>query len=321
MKIEKLQDNIHPQGLVQLKEMGNILEVRSMSRTPTMPIKKLYKDFYVELGTGEVKEFKHTEKRTDNLTSVAQSLKHLREYINSNVINSRKALFITLTYAENMADGQRLYDDFRKFNMRLAYYTRTNELPPYEYIVAIEPQARGSLHAHLLLIFDKKAPFIPAADLAQLWGKGFVKIKALKNVDNIGAYLSAYLGDMELGETLTASTTSGKGFKVVEVADKDGKRQAKAIVKGARLKLYPKGFRLFRKSRGIVPPTVTDCTNAEAMQKVGNAALTYEKTIKLTDDDGKTCNVINYRHYNKKRKSKQTGGVPYGKEKETGNNP
>lgn len=311
MKIEKLQKNVRPQGLVQLKEMGNILEVRSMSRTPTMPIKKLDKDFYVELGTGEVKEFKHTEKRTDNQTSVAQSLKHLREYINTNVIDSRKALFITLTYAKNMTDGQRLYADFRKFNMRLAYYMRKNKLPPYEYIVAIEPQARGSLHAHLLLIFKKKAPFIHNADLAKIWRYGFVKIKSLKNVDNIGAYLSAYLGDMELDEALCAGT-SGNSFKVVETTDEGGKRESKAIVKGARLRLYPKGFRLFRKSRGIVPPTVTDCTNAEAMQKVGNAALTYEKTIKLTDDDGKTCNVINYRHYNKKRKRTQTGGVPNG---------
>lgn len=320
MKIEKLTQNIYPRGLVQLKQMGNILEVRSMSRTPTMPIKKLDKDYFVELGTGEIKEFKHTEKRTDNLTSVAQSLKHLREYINSNIMEPRKALFITLTYAENMTDGQRLYDDFRKFNMRLAYYTRKNELPPYEYIVVIEPQARGSLHAHLLLIFQKKAPFFPAADLAKLWGLGFIKIKALKNVDNIGAYLSAYLGDMELGETLIANS-SGKGFKVVESTDKEGQRSTKAIVKGARLKLYPKGFRLFRKSRGIVPPTITDCTNAEAMQQVGSAALTYEKTIKLTDDSGKTCNIINYRHYNKKRKHTQTGGAPDGKSHEAGNNP
>ena len=320
MKIDKLQNvRPHAEGLVRLKETGNIYEVRSMSRTPTMPIKKLNKDYFVELGTGEVKEFKHTEHRTDNLASVAQSLKHMREYINTNVIDPCKALFITLTYAENMTDGQRLYDDFRKFNMRLAYYIRKNKLPPYEYIVAIEPQARGSLHAHLLLIFQKKAPFIPSADLAQIWGKGFVKIKGLKNVDNIGAYLSAYLGDMELGETLTANSTSSKGFKVVESTDKDGKPQTKAIVKGARLKLYPKGFRLFRKSRGIVPPTLTDCTEAEAMQKIGGAALTYEKTIKLTDDSGKTCNIINYRHYNKKRK--RLGGVPDGENQKARSNP
>lgn len=55
------------------------------------------------------------------------------------------------------------------------------------------------------------------------------------------------------------------------------------------------------------------------MEKVGDAALTYEKTIKLTDDDGQICNVINYRHYNKKRK--RLGSVPNGESQETGNNP
>lgn len=309
MKIDKLQKNVRPhaEGLVRLKEMGNIYEVRSMSRTPTMPIKKLNKDYFVELGTGEVKEFKHTEHRTDNLTSVAQSLKHMREYINTNVIDPRKALFITLTYAENMQDPEQLYNDFRKFNMRLAYYIRKNDLPLYEYLVAIEPQARGSLHAHLLLVFQEKAPFIPSVDLAKIWGHGFIKIRALKNIDNIGAYLSAYLGDMELGEALGAGT-SGNSFKVVETTDKGGKRQSKAIVKGARLRLYPKGFRLFRKSKGIVPPVIKDFTEAEAMREIGNAALTYEKTIQIIDDSGKTCNIINYRHYNKKRKSKPPEG-------------
>ena len=313
MKIEKLQENVRPYSgaSVQLKRMGNIFEVRSMSRKVEMPICKLDKDFFVDLSTGEVKEFKHTERRIDNLTSVAQSLKHMREYINANVINPRRALFITLTYAENMQDPQQLYNDFRKFNMRLDYHICKNDLPPYEYIVAIEPQARGSLHAHLLLIFQKNAPFIPNADLSKIWGHGFVKIKALKNVDNIGAYLSAYLGDMELGEALAASS-GGKGFKIVESTTEDDKRQSKAIVKGARLKLYPKGFRLFRKSKGILPPTIKDCTEAEAMREIGSAALTYEKTIKLVNDDGKTCNIINYRHYNKKRRG---GGVTNGQEK------
>lgn len=317
MKIEKLQKNVRPHlsGPVRLKCMGDIYEVRSMGRKPEMPICKLDKDTFVELATGEVKEFKHTERRADNLTSVAQSLKHMREYINTNVIDPRKVLFITLTYAANMQDPEQLYNDFRKFNMRLTYHSRKSGLPPYEYIVAIEPQARGSLHAHLLLIFQKKVPFIPSQELAAIWGHGFVKIKALKNVDNIGAYLSAYLGDMELSETLIATNTGSKGFKMVESTDKDGKRQTKAIVKGARLRLYPKGFRLFRKSRGIVPPTITNCINAEAMREVGNAALTYEKTIKIVDDDGKTCNIINYRYYNKKRKPKLTGGVPNGEGK------
>lgn len=317
MKIEKLKENMYPfsDSPVQLKCMGNIFEVRSMTRSPQIPIRKLDKDCYLELATGEVREFKHAERRTDNLTSVAQSLKCLREYINTNVTDPRKALFITLTYAANMQDTKTLYNDFRKFNMRLSYHLRKKHLPPYEYIVAIEPQARGSLHAHLLLIFQTKAPFIPNKELADIWGHGFVKIKALKNVDNVGAYLSAYLGDMELNETLSSPDTGCKGFKIIENIGEDGKKRSKAVVKGARLKLYPKGFRLFRKSRGIQPPIVKECTNAEAMQEIGNAGLTYEKTIRITNDNGDVYNIINYRHYNKNRRKNKSSpagtGTPF----------
>ena len=281
--------------------MGNIYEVRCMScQSPKIPILKLDKDYFLELTTGEIREFKHANRRTDNLASVAQSLKHLREYINTNVTDPRKALFITLTYAENMQSAETLYNDFRKFNMRLSYYLRKSGLPPYEYIVAIEPQARGSLHAHLILVFPVNAPFIPHEKLATLWGHGFVKIKALKNVDNIGAYLSAYLGDMELNEALATSNIKCKGFKIVESIDEHGNRRSKAVIKGARLKLYPKGFRLFRKSRGIKPPIIKECTYAEAIQEIGNSVLTYEKTVKISGDDGTIYNIINYRHYNKK---------------------
>lgn len=303
MQIEKMKENVHVfnDSHVQLKTMGNIYEVRCTSCHSTkIPILKLYKDYFLELTTGEIREFQHADRRTDNLASAAQSLKHLREYINTNVTDSHKALFITLTYAENMQSAETLYNDFRKFNMRLSYYLRKNRLPPYEYIVTIEPQARGSLHAHLILIFQVKAPFIPHEKLATLWGHGFVKIKALKNVDNIGAYLSAYLGDMELDEVLATSNTKCKGFKIVESIDEHGNRQSKAVIKGARLKLYPKGFRLFRKSKGIKPPIVKGCTYAEAMQEMGNAVLTYEKTVKIAGDDGTIYNIINYRHYNKK---------------------
>lgn len=308
MKIENLKENVRPSNdsPVQLKCMGNIYEIRSMSRSPQIPIKKLDKDYYLELTTGEIREFKHTDRRTDNLASVAQSLKCLREYINTNITNPKKALFITLTYADNMQDAETLYNDFRKFNMRLSYYLRKNHLPPYEYIVAIEPQARGSLHAHLLLIFQTKAPFIPNKELASIWGHGFVKIKALKNVDNIGAYLSAYLGDMELDEALTTSNVKCEGFKIIESIDENGNRKSKAVIKGARLKLYPKGFRLFRKSRGILPPIIKECTYTEAMQEIDNAVLTYEKTVKIVSDDGKVYNTINYQHYNKKRRKNES---------------
>jgi hypothetical protein len=126
-----------------------------------MPIKKLNADTYLDLKTGEVLACKHIGNRAENLSSVAQSLRNLRDILNSNISDTKSCLWVTLTYKENMADPKRLYNDFRKFNQRIQYYLGKNKLPHCEYIVAAEPQARGAWHAHVVLIFPSKAPFIP----------------------------------------------------------------------------------------------------------------------------------------------------------------
>jgi len=36
-------------------------------------------------------------------------------------------------------------------------------------------------------------PFIPADKLAKIWGNGFIKINAIDNVDNLGAYVAGYM--------------------------------------------------------------------------------------------------------------------------------
>jgi len=183
-----------------------------------------------------------------------------------------------------MLDNAKLYHDYRKFNQRFKRYLKNNNLPNCEYITTAEPQGRGAWHLHILYIFEKKAPFIRNKVLAELWGHGFVKITSLKNIDNVGVYLTAYLSNLDITEELTEPTNKHK----------------KSIVKGARIKLYPTGFRIYRCSRGIKKPFVYETTEEQAMQEVKNAVLTYEKTIELAYDNGRVINRINYRHFNKK---------------------
>jgi len=172
-----------------------------------------------------------------------------------------------------------------------------------DYIYCIEPQARGAFHAHCVLIFDaKKAPFIPNADMAKLWRHGFTSTQSLKSIKNPGAYLSAYLCDMEVAQAARLGI-SGDAVKEVETLDENGEPVKKSVVKGARLKLMPKNVRLFRCSRGIKRPIVRKCTEHEAMQIVGDAPLVYEKTVYISDSEGKFINSINYRTFDRKGKS------------------
>ncbi|HOE15901.1 MAG TPA: hypothetical protein PLX02_00650 [Syntrophorhabdaceae bacterium] len=44
----------------------------------------------------------------------------------------------------------------------------------------------GVIHFHVVLY---NMPFIPANDLSKIWGQGFIKINAIDQVDNLGAYV------------------------------------------------------------------------------------------------------------------------------------
>lgn len=304
VKAKKCDEVLHPlfTSDVKLKEMGNVLEIGySKRKNFKLPFQRIDNDHYILCETGEVKEFEHHTSRADDLNYLRVSMHNLRDIINTNVTDTDVVLWITLTYAENMTDTKRLYEDFKKFFMRLRYRYSDYQL---EYIVAMEPQARGAWHAHLLLLFDKKAPFIPNKFLAEIWGHGFVKVNVLKNVDNVGAYLTAYLCDMELNEASNAGVYTGTGkCKIVDTVDNEGENVPKAVIKGARLHLYPPKFNLYRCSRGIKKPETKVMPYREALNVVDGLEPTYEKSFVLLDDNNEVCNEVYKASYNKKRKT------------------
>ena len=132
--------------------------------------------------------------------------------------------------------------------------------------------------------------------MAPLWGQGYTKTQKLDNIDNLGAYLSAYLGDICLdeleGQTMTIEEVIGLQGK--EIQEKDGK----SIIKGGRLHFYPTNFNIYRCSRGIKRPVVEKMTEENARKKVSSAKLTFEKTIELCDESTGFQNTLNYRYYN-----------------------
>lgn len=262
-----------------------------MQRPPDPCIQKLNAEQYLDTRTGEVKNFKRTQTRSESLATVSKSLRNLRDLINTNLTDPNTALWVTLTYKENMTDHVRLYNDYRRFWQRLKYYAGKHGLPPPEYIVAAEPQGRGAWHLHCLFLFPGKAPFIPNPKMAELWGHGFTKTRGLSSVDNPGLYLTAYLGDMEFQDAVGNGLADGRV--------KRDTRKHKAFIKGARLHLYPANFKLYRHSRGVKYPTVFRTTEIEAQKIIGSAPLVYERTLATQDIAGNTLNITNFRQYNR----------------------
>ena len=268
--------------------MGNVIEITMNSSSNHLAtIQPISCDNFIVLSTGEVKCFEnHAENRTDNIRNLQKTFRNLSDLINANVYPSNVAncRFVTLTYAENMTDSERLYHDFTKFNKRFKYCMQKLNYR-YEYIVVLEAQQRGAFHLHCIFIFNKKAPFLDNAELAKTWGLGFVNIRSLdQNVDNIGCYLTSYLTDMPVNENSELSSDVLGG----DIKNLNGKR----IVKGARLKMIPAGTRIYRCSRGIKKPIITFMPYGEALDYAKEQGFTkvgeFAAEIKDIDRDFKT---------------------------------
>lgn len=284
-----------------LEEQGNISVLTSMSRVNTeCRALRLNKDEYVNTTTGKICSYEHHDKRTENKKSLLRSFASLRALINTNATEPEKIRWATLTYAENMTDPERLYRDFKKFWQRLVYWHEKNELPKPEYIMVAEPQERGAWHCHVLLIYPVKAPYIANSTLAKKWGHGFTKITAVReDVDNLGAYLSAYLTDIAIDRV--------DGVPVKEI---DG--VAKSVIKGGRLDLYPTAMKLYRTSKGIKKPTKTRLNRVEAERYRQQHNQTYETVNEYKDEETNFETTIRKEWFND-TKADGSGGSRKGK--------
>lgn len=302
MANEKTSDTnyfMQPKDLVTVTKMNHMVEVQYMEKmNTTNHIKKLDKNRYVDLGSGEIKEFNHSVTRKDNYNSLRQTFKKVRYLINNNFVGAKNELHVTLTYAENMTDTKRLYVDFKYFVERLR--TRFKDVSTLDYMCVVEPQSRGAWHCHMLVRFnDVQKIYIPNSELEKVWGHGFIKIKSLEGNDNIGAYLSAYLADLDIDDEMSFKTLMTLNDEKLEVQIKTVEGKEKKFVKGGRLHMYPPGMNLYRKSKGIVFPEREKMTYQNIKKIVGSANPHYEKTYKVEKEDFE--NTIHYQQYNLKR--------------------
>lgn len=267
---------------------GNVVEVTWIDcKNTTCHAIKLDGAHWVDPDTGEIHEYERSsEKRTDNTQELLKTFATIRALVNTNCKDPRRIRWITLTYAENMTDTQRLYDDFRKFWQR--FKRRWGKA---DYVAVVEPQGRGAWHVHVIAIWSEKAPYVPNAELRECWGHGFVKVNAVTDsCDNLGAYLSAYLANVpdEKGE---------------EVAQSDG--TTKRIKKRGRLGMYPAHMQIYRTSRGIKRPEVFWADSKENTERyarmVDGRTPVYEREVAFRDDEGKEHRVLK-QQYNLSRK-------------------
>lgn len=226
MEIKKYNPIINNKNEVKSYQYGNTLELTTARGPKNQTIKRIGKDRYVVLETGEIKfNKKKSTVRSDNLEVVKKTMKKLRRLIAHNFDGGPNQLWLTLTFSEQVTDYHTASKHYKQFIKKLR--RRYSNL---EYITVIEPQKSGRWHFHVLLKDSTgQQLYISNKTIEKAWNKGFTKTKRLKTTDKIGNYVTTYLTNLKI----------------------DNSDQS---VKGARLYLYPSGIRIYRRSKNIRNP-------------------------------------------------------------------
>jgi hypothetical protein len=125
--------------------------------------------------------------------SINRTKTEIRRLVNSNPQLNK---FMTLTFAKSTTDLKEANYIFNQFIKRVAY-----RYPDFQYLAVPEYQKDedywgrkkeqgGSVHYHLLCNLH----YIEIDALEWLWGQGLVNIREIGKVNNLGAYMSKYLG-------------------------------------------------------------------------------------------------------------------------------
>ncbi len=159
----------------------------------------------------------------DRERALRRARQQIRRSINSNVCQyydsrGRPYLpkFLTLTFAKNVKELDKANYEWKKFRQRLEYHVKDK----LKYLTVVEFQKRGAVHYHSMLF---NMPYIKEKVIKEAWGQGFIKINAIDNVDNLGAYVSKYLRKEISDERLRGEKCyfSSRGlFKPVELVEK-----------------------------------------------------------------------------------------------------
>lgn len=181
--------NIKTEDIVKvIKFNDESIKVKSTSRRPQNlnNYRKISKDEYVDITTGEVRRYK--KRKYKDKESIRRATSNLKEILRNNFNGGKNELFITLTCEELTED----YDVARKFCDNFFKDLR-NKYEGLEYVYVLELQKRKSWHIHAWIKSTKrKILYIDNEEIAKIWNKGFAKTQRITKEE---------FGDKDTAET------------------------------------------------------------------------------------------------------------------------
>lgn len=126
-------------------------------------------------------------KKENRARAIHRAKGKVKRLILTNFDNQRSK-FITLTFSDNnnfdIKDIKACNKEFKKFIQRLRRKSGN-----FKYLSVIEIQKRGAIHYHMIADLD----YIDSGELEAIWRNGFIKINKIKQIKNIGSYLTKYM--------------------------------------------------------------------------------------------------------------------------------
>lgn len=188
MPTNKPLENIKSRIIVS----GNVVEITTYERG-------YFKNYHDAKKVGRSSKNTTNEEKTFNREKVLQRARaRVRRLV---CANPQLNKFFTLTFAENVTDLKYANNQFSCFIRRLNRYLDKIGKDRMQYIAVVEFQERGAIHYHLLC----NLPYISVYKLQEIWKNGFVWIKNISNVDNLGAYVTKYMSKDNADERLVGN--------------------------------------------------------------------------------------------------------------------
>ncbi len=252
---------------IKVCDCGSCLYVKfsKSKRKGKFYTKRISKNEYVDTRTGEVFEY------TKEYEKSSASFDKIKRIIIRNFKGTKNELFITLKYDIDLFDSTQIKDDFK------AFWRKFRKVYPHcEYVRIAEPNDIGAWHIHFLVkdtVNDYL--FIPVERLSKLWGNGNVFVERIEYAYGLANYFVP---------SFKKSATK------------------KARKKAQRLKYYPKHFRNFTYSNGIVIPPTVDTDYEEYSELTKDRELHYATADKnifevLPDGKKKWLNTTRFEEY------------------------
>lgn len=130
------------------------------------------------------KNYKKSKSGEKEDKSLNRTRSRIKDLIDCNVTYFSK--FITFTFRENISDRKYVLNALKYFKIKFKDYYKVD----FKYLAVLEKQKRGAYHFHIICFNSFK---FDLDKIQEFWTYGFIQVKKIDSVKNIGLYLMKYI--------------------------------------------------------------------------------------------------------------------------------